>query len=803
MVPSISRRIPRSSRKKILKERPITQDVDKNLIAILDYIKDCKLTFGSFVEACLKSDNIEVKRKVDRFYSDGFPSRCLDRWKDAIKKEHSSLLLTSAIQFVIAYARPEIEQASRAMNIQFPATSVTEEALNQFNLQAVARELAEHAPLSLALLRGLVNDKRVSPFDLESPAVPIIASILVKTWNRRANFLQGILALYFYSQGATRSLISVLQKAGISNSFDWVMEGLDHLTVAHLAKIQAIVKDQRQPFMIVYDNINMAFRRYNQRTTNKDSFENGATATLILTHEKPAIEQVQDPTRHLRASDIYPTAAQDAHLKETYRYHLVEVLRRRTTDSFRNPFFEPVKSKLKVERTKAYPLPSMHIDQSTVEGNRDILDEVMKVLELSPETYFDDQTRVIIAGDQLTLARVRSIARLRWDEDKAYYRVEWAIPVLQLFHLQMVLATAILKTHWGSRKTPGSLCYFITVLEKKRISQDKPNFHDVDELLRHVFDAMVLLIWQTELKTEQFSTKQPPYSSMDIKAKIDYIIDQYLTSSELSNMGNQQSINAALFIRDMLFYIELGSAIKAGDVGRIEEIIRWLTLSFQAGGNKNYANELLRLCCGLFHSWRSEERHVTLSSMLVNTTGQPNRWIPTDLHQEHNNLLTKVVHAAKSSNLNWEILKTKISTNIRTFQNIASKVENVFKTPHSGTHHSAPSSTTDIDIIKRLCIQAGISMSGDISPDSVVLTVPAVKDVLTEGRRNLSDKGRIASFKKCCGRHCSEDTDEIELEEIVEEDIEEMKVMEDMENTEMRKEHHAVTEDGALEYDFS
>ena len=112
----------------------------------------------------------------------------------------------------------------------------------------------------------------------------------------RANFLQGIFAFYFYSQGATKSLINVLQKAGITNSFDWVLDGLDHLTLAHLAKVQAIVKDRRQPFMIVYDNINMSFRRYNQRTTNKDSFENGATATLILTSEKPPVEQVQDPT---------------------------------------------------------------------------------------------------------------------------------------------------------------------------------------------------------------------------------------------------------------------------------------------------------------------------------------------------------------------------------------------------------------------------------------------------------------------------------------------------------------------------
>ncbi|KAG0041231.1 hypothetical protein BGZ83_002139 [Gryganskiella cystojenkinii] len=772
MLPAFPRSIPTHLWKKPPKQRLVTQDQDKNLIAILDYIKDCKLTLGSFVEACLSSDEIAVRRKVDYFYSNGSPARCLDLWRDDIKEEHTGSLLKSALNFVLKYARPEIERASHTVNLKLPASSVSADALDQFSLQDVEKELAEHAPTSFALLRGLINDKRPSPFEQVTPAVSVIGSMVLKTWNKQANFLQSVFGLYFYSQGASKSLINVLQKAGICNSFNWIMEGLDHMTEAHLARVQAILRDKKQSFMVVYDNINMAFRRYNQRTTNQDSFENGATATVILTSEMPTVERTQDPTRHLRASDLLPTTAQSDHLKDTYRYHLTEVLQRQAANSVKNPFSEPVKNKLKVERTEAYPLPSMHIDQSTVDGNKDILDDIMKSIELNPESWFDALTRMVIAGDQLTLARIRSIAKLRWDEKKAYYRVEWAIPVLQLFHLQMVLASTILKTHWGSQKTPGSLSYFITILEKKRISQDKPNFHDLDELLRHVFDAMVLLLWETELNTENLSAKvssQPPKSTEDIKDKVDGILKQYLTTSNLHNIANQQSINAALFIRDMLLYIELGSAIKAGDIGRIEEIIRWLTLVFQAGGTKNYANELLRLHCGISYSWKGEEKDVILSSMLVNTTGQPNRWIPTDLYQEHNNLLTKVVHAAKSSNLNWEILKKKISTNVRTFQDIAAKMEKVFKTPHNGTNHSAPSSAADITMIKTLCIQSGIFTSGDKSPGLVVL---AVKDLLQAGLKNITDNKRIADFKKYCGRHCREETGEIDIDMAEEEDVE-------------------------------
>ncbi|GJJ75292.1 hypothetical protein EMPS_07650 [Entomortierella parvispora] len=665
------------------------------------------------------------------------------------------------MDFVLKFARPEIERASHTMNIGLPATAVTGEALEQFRLENILREMEGHAPISLALLRGLINDKRLSPFEPEIPAVPVVASVVLRTWNRRANFLQGIFSLYFYSQGATKSLVSVLQRAGLSNSFDWIMEGLDHLTTAHLEKIQSILKDRKQPFMIVYDNINMAFRRYNQRTTNKDSFENGATATAILTSEMPAVEGVQDATRHIRASDLYPSKEQDNHLKETYRYHLIEALRRRGTISLKNPIPEPVKNKLKVERTKAYPLPSMHIDQSTVEGNRDILDKIMKVLQLSPETFFD-QTRLVVAGDQLTLARIRSVARLRWDEDLAYYRVEWAIPVLQLFHLQMVLASTILKTHWGTRTTPGSLSSFVAALEKKRISPDKSSFHDLDEFLRHVFDAIVLLIWEIKLKSEEElsskSSGQMPHSSMDVMDKVDGIIGQYLTATGLGGMANQQSVNAALFIRDMLFYIELGSAIKAGDIGRILEMIRWLTLTFQAGGNRNYANELLRLHYGY----------------------------PPTFIKSTTIFLQKSDTRQKSSNLNWGILEKKIAPNVRTFQEIARTVEKMFKTPHCGTNHSAPSSVADIDIIKQRCIEAGFFTHDDISPD---LVVPAVRDLLAEGRNNIVDKRRIAVFKKCCGRYCNEDAGEMDVE-----------MEEEEEDAEMDEERPTIADDEALEF---
>ncbi|KAG0311609.1 hypothetical protein BG000_006593, partial [Podila horticola] len=175
MVFPYDRHVPRSQWKRLPKDRPVTRNQDKNLTAILNYIKDCKLSFGSFVEACLCSDDLEVKNKVDQFYSSKYPARCLDLWSDEIAQKHSDSLLTSAVKFVLKYAQPEIEKASHTCNLKFPASSATADAVDQISFRKIEQELAEHAPTSYALLRGLINHKRPSPFEPVTPVIPVVA----------------------------------------------------------------------------------------------------------------------------------------------------------------------------------------------------------------------------------------------------------------------------------------------------------------------------------------------------------------------------------------------------------------------------------------------------------------------------------------------------------------------------------------------------------------------------------------------------------------------------------------------------
>lgn len=391
-------------------------------------------------------------------------------------------------------------------------------------------------------------------------------------------------------------------------------------------------------------------------------------------------------------------------------------------------------------RTMSFQLPSMKIDQSTVDGNLEILMTIVTKFLKLPDTWFLDGTRIIIAGDHLTVARVRSAKELRSRDCTPFERLQWATPVMQLFHLQMLLCTTILRTHFGSRTTPRSLGFFITLLDRKRLALDSPNYHAADEILRNVFDGMVVRLWQVELGTtdlEPFLTKLNPDDNL-FTTRLSSICDMISSNStQLANRFSNVNVNAALFLRDMMVYMHLCDVIKAGDIGRLEETLLMITIMFQAGGTKNYANELLRLTYGIRFAWSAQEKRDIMSSMLINTKGKDNGWIPADLFQEHNNLLIKTIHSSKGSNMSWETLANKISTNVQLFSKIAEAVEGECEIPHNNAFHSTVSAYGDILII------AAALKDHDIlgtNPQPDVPNVPRVRDLASEGFEKFPDR---------------------------------------------------------------
>ncbi|KAK5815587.1 hypothetical protein F5H01DRAFT_405679 [Linnemannia elongata] len=394
------------------------------------------------------------------------------------------------------------------------------------------------------------------------------------------------------------------------------------------------------PIFFLYDNFKQARKVRHQRKDHQASFVSGTTGTIVVGEdvgeELPSTEEVPDAV----VTDIRLTKDDAKHFKVVYRHHLSKALK---PELNKGPLFKalaipPVKV-LTSRPTEAYELAAMEIDQSSVSGNLAVLEEMRKVLDLDKELF--KELKMILAGDHLSVSRLRTLMSRKSDDTTFFDRLSWAIPVLQLFRMQMLLCTSILRTHFGGNGLrPGSLRYYKVKLDRKGLDDEKPSHHHADEFLRTVFTAMVRRMWQSKKEGNTQDSGATPNNIF--LSEISKLVDRNLLSSDdLFDHYSTTNANAILFIRDMVVYLEFCAAIKEGDVGRIEEILKRITIILQSGKHSNYALELLRLRFNIQHRWSENRKNAIFSSLLMNTKGLPHRWIPSDMKMRMEYKLTE------------------------------------------------------------------------------------------------------------------------------------------------------------------
>lgn len=122
-----------------------------------------------------------------------------------------------------------------------------------------------------------------------------------------------------------------------------------------------------------------------------------------------------------------------------------------------------------------------------------------------------------------------------------------------------------------------------------------PCYYTADEFLRVIFRAMVNQLWRVKARAYQ-RDHGSLLSDDTFGQEINITINKLLASSEtLFSKFSMINANAIMFIQDMVVYIEFCTAIKVGDVGCIKEILKRITIMFQAGNHHNYGLELLCL----------------------------------------------------------------------------------------------------------------------------------------------------------------------------------------------------------------
>ena len=719
---------------------PFTRSVEN----VLRVMSEERVTLSQFLLYFFdteKPDTGRIRQKRINFYKAGTHVLLLKRWRLYPHIDDGDGLLQVATQMVADRMRSEFDALSKNQALHLSSVSVRQNDLDKFALKTFSDHLVKHSPHSFQVLNQLTGNGK------SLLALQMITSIILFRRNLRCNLLQQTLGIYLYQEGCPRKVVEVMSHAGLSVSYTSILVSLRTLSNDSLSRARYAAF--RLQWMILYDNINIRFQKYDQRINNNDTFESGTTATIVIGDDPGPMRDPEDFYYRLRFRDLIPDEASCVVLNDARKYHFIDVLTRHHKKTFQycsDP--KPAIDVLEPAKTETYPLPAMHIDQSTVEGNKQIIDRVRQQLQLNRDDFTEDQKH-FIAGDQLTVSRIRTAKRMLAGDETVFDELKWAVPVIQLFHLQMMFAKTILSTHYGSPDTGGSLAQIIDLLKRKRVGVKNHDFHSVDELIRHTLDGMILHIWQLEYGVgnldEMAEGRTKASLRSQVRITIDNILERYLDPTALGDMQRVANRNACLFIRDALLYIDLSDAIRSGDIGRIEESLKWVTICVQSSSTRNYANELLHLHCGIRHAWTVKAKRAFMSSWLVNTTGKKNRWLPADLYQEHCNLLVKVIHAAKGCNSSWEFLAECVSPNIEVFSQVANKIHREFLVTHNSTHHHRHAAAGDIDRIVRSLQEYKIFESGS-GPQLNKEESPVV-DLLKTGIENLESE-RVARFKE-------------------------------------------------------
>ena len=163
--------------------------------------------------------------------------------------------------------------------------------------------------------------------------------MLARSRNGHSTEFQTTTCIYLLACGASRSQFDVLNHAGFTLSYTSAIEKIKQLGAERLHKIIGIAHSQA--FLIIWDNLNIAFRVGEQRKASKDHFDNGTTATLIplygveygaLRLDMKAKRDSRLPVLEFGPEDFLPSPEQVLQVESAELWHIEDIL----YDSFPN-----------------------------------------------------------------------------------------------------------------------------------------------------------------------------------------------------------------------------------------------------------------------------------------------------------------------------------------------------------------------------------------------------------------------------------------------------------------------------------
>ncbi|KIO29718.1 hypothetical protein M407DRAFT_226543, partial [Tulasnella calospora MUT 4182] len=366
----------------------------------------------------------------------------------------------------------------------------------------------------------------------------IVVAILMYFRQTQCSVIQTLFGVFLFSTNAHRTLHSICGRIGLTSAYSTTLRRLHNLGQAAGESLKSAGGDAAKGvryFLVLYDNVNQYRRPWMESLGIKGVMNNGVAATLVVLEDVPerAFEaekiRLGRTTRPELTHDRLVEAIDEDHLRDVVATRVFAILVKHVPalsehSAFIDTLFSTTFARHRMRegrKTEYYPMATSGFDESTTKGNQEVVKDIfLNQLGMKESTF--EKLAVICGGDQMTIARLRSLQNVVATDDLAFNRYGWVVPTIQLWHMQWAHLKAIFRCHWFSGGGKGAFGIRSEAERlRRKINPTKCDFYPSHRFLELSFEAHVLDC----VRYVNAYQLQHMFSGPFVKATADYILN--------------------------------------------------------------------------------------------------------------------------------------------------------------------------------------------------------------------------------------------------------------------------------------
>ncbi|EJD41428.1 hypothetical protein AURDEDRAFT_68835 [Auricularia subglabra TFB-10046 SS5] len=362
---------------------------------------------------------------------------------------------------------------------------------------------------------GLVAVKR-SYRPVETVVTAALSDVLFSR-NQGANLLQLARGIALFATRAEASIYRVGSRFGNNPVYNTVSHALETMAASGQQWLRDMAASEVDWLMLVVDNVQHYLRQREIRFGRENTMIKGITGTGIGLSGASADAWDLDSLLCARLGDSrYDLKPLDllakidwAHLERMFQLHWLDVLITHVPAlaSYRHELdemFAACAKELRLpeeHRSEIQPLQSSsHDPAKTTEMAAAVFDIFKKQLDQTPEKW--KRRAVFVGGDGGTYEGLLRLQKYLQTQDNEYERMDWLVPILQLWHMKWAVLGRIFNNWWGSSTSSDASClgHSATAAGKPTPSNlKKPDFNSASETLFLVGESRMMDCWSVIL----------------------------------------------------------------------------------------------------------------------------------------------------------------------------------------------------------------------------------------------------------------------------------------------------------------